>query len=716
MAQLFQNPYVMEGYREGVWRDHETGKYYITLSEGRATMLSNVLAVALSLVLSWLFVYVKLAAKSLDHWIQRRGQGSGLLRYRDEQEHQQEGQEEQLLSLQDDPASIELSVLPPSHGQHQNSVPQHASERVGQIIAQGTSEQNTAAALFKEWRFVVLSPRCHLPPETPGFLSRLSQRIKDIKQNVRDAHWTTVILTFLFTAFCCLFIAWQAIAISTGKIIGTSLVRTTHPQAGAWFPEVLDPFHMSNMSIVTAVNDLYTLMAVKSVAYEESCYSGKGREEECSLFHSTKLNFTEHRNATCPFKDDMCLHGAKSAYELETGFLDAKLLGINFRDTCRFRIRKVCSPVVADERYVKLHEIDNSGNRKVEYHYGDGWGIMQDGDKTFEETVHKTGSVPEGPADYVIREIKGETLQLPGSKSPRQWRQELYVDHSRVTLYFVRPVNLQYTRQSHDPIFPATVVSSRMQYGDLLYASPFQRSTILGCADSIEIQDPVSSDVWYPRYQNMSQLMSKGWQNPSVLASLRIINASYLTPEYFESRYSTPVEHFDARKRILNFYSSPLSEDPPQWQLESRKIFQTQLASMQYRTIAIGQGIGHDLPKARNLLADSIAGQAAINARGIILRPVPGYKNIKFAEFMGFVSLIAGVTIITVEIRVSTRIDGRPVTKPILLPILVAKSSIVWWKTKGRPYLVELRDDASQLDLNRLVQKFDAVADKLKLK
>jgi hypothetical protein len=244
--------------------------------------------------------------------------------------------------------------------------------------------------------------------------------------------------------------------------------------------------------------------------------------------------------------------------------------------------------------------------------------------------------------------------------SPRQLIPELRVYGSTVSLFFVRSENLAYTRPSSDPIFPATISSGPgMANGDPLYVNTLQRSTAFACADTFTIRHPKHLVEWQPRLQNITALEDPQWRSPNVLTSLHMLNISHLAPSYFSSRYSDMSTHFNAPRRIRSFYSSPL--DKEQWKLEARKIFNTDLALLQYHSLGIAQGLGHDLPRAKDLLRDY-----GIDARGKIIFPAPGSKNIKVSALMGFVCACLACWIFTIEIS-----DG-PSTSTLLISIILS--------------------------------------------
>jgi hypothetical protein len=202
------------------------------------------------------------------------------------------------------------------------------------------------------------------------------------------------------------FISYQVLAICANRIVGSSVVRSADPYTGSWYPDILDVKHMMNTSLFPAANDFQTTMAFKSFAYAGNCYRDDAKPDECALFYQPRLPYDAKHNATCPFADKrMCLEGPQAAYHMDTGFLESHILGINMENRVRFRLQKTCAPLVADERYVKSIIIDGIGTRYVEYHYGDGWGIVKEGNKTLGETVRDPLRHPEDIPRYSIRSV-----------------------------------------------------------------------------------------------------------------------------------------------------------------------------------------------------------------------------------------------------------------------------------------------------------------------
>jgi hypothetical protein len=82
---------------------------------------------------------------------------------------------------------------------------------------------------------------------------------------------------------------------------------------------------------------------------------------------------------------NVCLYGKTSAFELDTGYLDSSLLGINEAHRCEFRLKKTCAPLVVKKPYARFSVADN-GTMLVEYYYGDIFGFGHVENQTFAET------------------------------------------------------------------------------------------------------------------------------------------------------------------------------------------------------------------------------------------------------------------------------------------------------------------------------------------
>ncbi|KAH7411910.1 hypothetical protein DE146DRAFT_641734 [Phaeosphaeria sp. MPI-PUGE-AT-0046c] len=550
--------------QDGLWIDHSTNTKYITVTEERASKITILLSLVvwLSLLRSY-----EIFRRFFQIVYQMKNRSSRTA--------------DEAIAMED--LTIR-EVLPAV---------------VAQVLSEERSMEGVLPRIIRDY---VLASPVRLPGTTT-----ISQK--------RFSRWCCNALkkTLLIAAgllFIGLAVGYQFIVTYTSLIIDHNTVRSKHPKAGAWYPDVLNSHHMANTSIFPVVNEFQTDLMFKAVAYADACYKEDARDAECSLFYKPRLNYTELHNASCPFEEHMCLGEPNNAFVLDTDWIDAKVLGINKQHTCQFRARKVCSPLNL-EGYIRSRPTHGSDSVYVEYMLGDGWGIVQQGNKTFGD------------------EVKEDALFNPSS--PRQLIPEMRVQGGRVTVYFVRPVSVAYTRSSSDPVFPATLTTvTSMDRNFPLYYNPHQRSTAFACADSFTIRHSTHHHLeWQPRYQNLTSLEDAGWTSPDETTSLHILNITQLAPSYFLSRYADMSAHFDAPRRIGSFYSAQV--DKEQWKLEARKIFVTELALLQYHSHEVTHGLGYNLPHAINILD-----KFGINASGIMLFPAPGWKNIKVSTLLGF--------------------------------------------------------------------------------
>lgn len=187
-------------------------------------------------------------------------------------------------------------------------------------------------------------------------------------------------------------------------IEGHDIGFSNGPLVGAWYPNINNRVDMANTSMFPPVFGFQTQMLSKAMAYAENYYNDDPIEEVCSTFYTKKIGYGERSNASCPFEDHMCTGGPNSAFDLDTWWLDSKILGINEKHTCEFRLRKVCSPLPT-VGYITSMDEDFVGTRLVEYFYGDELGFKGIENKTWDEFVPDPMRQPRGPARYLIRYV-----------------------------------------------------------------------------------------------------------------------------------------------------------------------------------------------------------------------------------------------------------------------------------------------------------------------
>jgi hypothetical protein len=234
-----------------------------------------------------------------------------------------------------------------------------------------------------------------------GRASRFLDRLKSVARNFREGPLAFSGILLLSGLFFAIFICLQIIAICASTIVLSGTAEMKNPHCGAWEADSL-----SNMSVIARIQDLNTDVMFKAVSYAENCYEASSQSEECSFFYSSRVPFKEDHNAPCPFQD-LCYSRNSSVYHLDTGYTSSRILGINEKDAAEFRMQRTCAPLRPDPKYVKVINIDHDSNR-VEYHYGDYYGLQETGNLTLAETLQAPWALMSsrgrsGPMRYDIR-------------------------------------------------------------------------------------------------------------------------------------------------------------------------------------------------------------------------------------------------------------------------------------------------------------------------
>ena len=105
-----------------------------------------------------------------------------------------------------------------------------------------------------------------------------------------------------------------------------------------------------------------------AAAHESKC-SSTWSSPECGNFVENRLPYNTLDNTPCPFRGDVCSQGPKSAFTLDTGHLDASMLGVNSCKRYLFRRNTLCAPLVANATYIR-HSEAPEGKGSVSHRYG----------------------------------------------------------------------------------------------------------------------------------------------------------------------------------------------------------------------------------------------------------------------------------------------------------------------------------------------------------
>ena len=105
--------------------------------------------------------------------------------------------------------------------------------------------------------------------------------------------------------------------------------------------------------------------------YVKTCYDSSMPSSlfSCGVFYNQSIAFDTLTSQPCPFASpDMCHGGLYSAIKFDTGLIDASIIGVNTRETHKFRRTTSCAPLNMSETYVR--ESHRSVNDTYDYFYG----------------------------------------------------------------------------------------------------------------------------------------------------------------------------------------------------------------------------------------------------------------------------------------------------------------------------------------------------------
>ena len=87
--------------------------------------------------------------------------------------------------------------------------------------------------------------------------------------------------------------------------------------------------------------------------YSRKCYRARLGADGCTSFYNQIITYKERLENACPFPGQTCARKIDSAFTLDTGLIDAKFLGINSVERFQFRRTSTCAPLRVDGEYVK---------------------------------------------------------------------------------------------------------------------------------------------------------------------------------------------------------------------------------------------------------------------------------------------------------------------------------------------------------------------------
>lgn len=318
-------------HAHSVW-NHQLGRQFL-VSEQTASILSNVVAMALTLVGPRLWILLKAfffwALTRHGRRSQRRSTHEGIIGH----------------------APLDLprvSDLPTSHNQNQSHETFTHDFSISDNLAtieSSHSELGAALDLITKVFKLLRTDRIQLFIPSPmsrrhcQFLPKIVRVWNNFLQHPVDV----MVPLLLSAAFIGLFVAQSSGSVMSARILTDKIALSTPPRCTpAWKPPNV------------------------ATAYTKQCYHAEEEAEGCNFFYKQSIKYIERANQTCPFRGKTCAWGRNSALSFDTGLVDAHFLGINAQKKYQFRRKMLCAPLLPDGDFI-IFETGADNTTSIKY-------------------------------------------------------------------------------------------------------------------------------------------------------------------------------------------------------------------------------------------------------------------------------------------------------------------------------------------------------------
>ena len=157
-----------------------------------------------------------------------------------------------------------------------------------------------------------------------------------------------------------IYLGIQVIAVSSSFIIGGSAstfqggLCAYYVTGGSWQNnwEILGfSGHHSHQSSLTET----------ALSYADACYGSRQSTVSCPTGLTPRIPYNTSTDSICPFPNKtMCKFGNSAVFTMDSGLVNAKILGINSKRPFEFRRRTSCSPLIDDQKMVQSRNISDT--------------------------------------------------------------------------------------------------------------------------------------------------------------------------------------------------------------------------------------------------------------------------------------------------------------------------------------------------------------------
>lgn len=372
-----------------------------------------------------------------------------------------------------------------------------------------------------------------------------------------------------------------------------------------------------------------TQKEIRAGQYARDCYGDQSivRPGRCNFFENQTISYQTFLNQPCPFKDSSYCNGAYTAVRFSTGPTSARVLGMNSPNLPTFTRTTTCVPLNMRRGFVK--QVPPDDQFRFDYFLGQTNGSRGMHEYTFRQfgDPFKWDVPAYSLSAYESTPYPDHDYWLPISGLRRQ-------EHTYLTIMFIASCRIIYTGPSQDYIFHSDEPFSN----DGKYWNPDPRARPLACVDSTEVcssdQNCSKIDQEHRKHEKEYEFVRSALRRSTIFQSIRFRLGTALV----------------AQESVGDFISRPLADD--QWIVESRALFETSLARIQYDALDIATGIGHNkdpgpyqeetLEWARGHMCDMYKFQLP-----------QGYTNIDVLETVFFLLLVLLLIVLALETKVS---------------------------------------------------------------
>ena len=329
--------------------------YQYLLSERNATLISNAVAVTLTLALPRVYVLLKCAITGLltlhrlvgQRMTQTRLRGASKVFF-----------EKVLASFGRSPSKIGLNMAP----LEVTSSTQSEGDREMRILV-GTLETIQGSTTAEDAVSRLVRRHLAMPRLVIGNgVFCLRRMVENVRDEPGASGQILVVIVLLFA----IYVGLQVTAISSGFIIGDSAA----PIKGGTCAYYVTAGHLNWEKHGSGADHGYqNSLADSTIGYTRACYHSNVFTNLCSRTLSRTILHNTSSGSTCPFPNKaMCKNGDSSVFTMDSDFVDANSLGINSPRKSEFRRRTTCSLVLDNERFVQSH-IVSENVAEISYSY-----------------------------------------------------------------------------------------------------------------------------------------------------------------------------------------------------------------------------------------------------------------------------------------------------------------------------------------------------------